>query len=391
MPRFLLPAFAAIAAALVIPATGQLQPQVSNIHASQRAGTKLVDITYNVAYSGGPVTIWIDVSNDGGRSFIVPAKTFSGHIGQNVQPGNNRAVVWNAEADFDGMLAEQMRVRVNARAGNVPVPPPYMVYIPGGHFYMGQWENGNGASSREVYISPIFMDRNEVWGSLFFEVRDWGNANGYSIAGGSAREGGHPVQSVSWDNIVKWCNARSEREGLTPVYYTDESHTTVYRSGTVDLTNAMVKWNANGYRLPTEAEWEKAARGGLTGKEYPWGDTITIQMANYLGSVHPWSSTTPRTTPIGYYNGNQHGGGPDTANGYGLYDMAGNVREFCWDRWHSVPVGDHNPRGPDTGLYRLSRGGSYNFSESTLRCASRQNNSTTFANTYSGFRCVRGL
>lgn len=79
---------------LATSALAQLQPQVSNIQASQRAGTKLVDITYNVAYSGGPVTIWIDVSNDGGRSFIVPAKTFSGQIGQNVQPGNNRAVVW---------------------------------------------------------------------------------------------------------------------------------------------------------------------------------------------------------------------------------------------------------------------------------------------------------
>ena len=270
-----------------------------------------MDITYNLAYSGGSVTVWVDVCNDGGRSYIVPAKTFSGHIGQGVTPGTGRAVVWNAEADFDGMLVDQLRVRVNARAGVVPIPPPGMVLIPGGHFQMGDWSQGGAGGTRTVYISPMFMDRYEVTGNLWNEVRTWAADRGYDIGSGSWTALDHPVRSVSWYNAVKWCNARSEKEGLTPVYYTDASHTTVYRTGNVNLSNAMVKWNANGDRLPTEAAWEKAARGGLSGKDYPWGDGIDYSKANYSGAPHPWSGSTPRTTPVGYYNGLQSVPGDD--------------------------------------------------------------------------------
>lgn len=115
---------------------------------------------------------------------------------------------------------------------------------------------------------------------------------------------------------MKWANARSEKEGLVPCYYTDDTQTTVYRTGTVDVQNDWVKWIACGYRLPTEVEWEKAARGGAAGHRYPWSatDAIDHSRANY---------DSGGTTPVGSF----------APNGYGLYDMAGNVWEWNVCRW----------------------------------------------------------
>lgn len=373
-------------------------PVVTNIRASQLAGTKNVEILYDVSDADGEaLTIGMQVSGDAGQTYTIPATALSGHIGAGVAPGVNRRIVWNAGSDWNGQFVGSAKVRVTASDGTTPAPPPGMVYIPAGVFQMGDNLDGdtNALPVHNVALNAFFMDRTEVAKELWQSVQTWSTGNGYSLVGGAFAANGHPVQAINWYDAVKWCNARSEKEGRTPVYYTDDTQTTVYRTGDLDLTNAKVKWSANGYRLPTEPEWEKAARGGALGQRYPWGNTINGSQANYSGSGDPFNAASQQTTPVGYYNGSQVPAGVDMANGYGLYDMAGNIWEWCWDRYGSAYYGDPaagtNPYGPDSGTARVLRGGAWNDGTSNLRCSKRGLSEPVYRDYAVGFRCVRGL
>jgi formylglycine-generating enzyme required for sulfatase activity len=354
---------------------------------------------------GDALTIGMQVSGDAGVSYNIPATALSGHIGAGVAPGVNRRIVWNAGADWNGQLVSSAKVRVTASDGTTPAPPPGMVYIPAGVFQMGDsLYEGSSAEQplHNVSVSGFFMDQYLVAKELWTTVSAYAVAHGYSFYwAGSYKAAGHPVQFIAWYDAVKWCNARSEKEGLTPVYYTDDAQTQIYRTGNVDVSNTQVKWSANGYRLPTEAEWEKAARGGVLGSRFPWGDTITHNNANYYSSSNYAYDVSPtRGYHPAYNDGNQPYTSPVgsfPSNSYGLYDIAGNVSAWLWDwyasGYYSDATASNDPRGPTTGGSRAIRGGSWVVSDSAvaLRCSRRSSNFVTVGNVSNtlGFRCVR--
>jgi formylglycine-generating enzyme len=170
-----------------------------------------------------------------------------------------------------------------------------------------------------------------------------------------------PMVDVSWYGAVAYCNWRSQQEGRQLCY---------------NLSTWTCDFGKNGYHLPTEAQWEYAARGGLSGKRFPWGNTITHSQANYYSDSsysydisptrgdHPtWcDGIWPYTSPAGSF----------PLNGYGLYDMAGNVWEWCND-WHGgySSSSQTSPTGPTSGTYRVLRGGSWYLGADGCRVAYR--------------------
>jgi formylglycine-generating enzyme len=376
-------------------------PVVTQVTAVQIAGTHQVEIRYVLSDpDGNDCRVWVEVSDDDGATWSVPASGFSGDVGVGVRPGTGKRIVWNAGADMPGR-AGYFRFRVSA--DNAPVPTG-MAFIPAGEFLMGDsFDEGDSDEHpvHAVYVNAFFMDRHEVTNQQYARALNWALAqgnlitvtngvvykpnsgttfpfcdtttssqnsritwNGASFGIVAGRED-HPMVQVSWYGAAAYANWRSAMEARTPSY---------------DTSTWACDLSASGYRLPTEAEWEKAARGGASGRRFPWSDTDTIQhaRANYdslsiyaydtspTRGYHPtvYNGVSPYTSPVGYF----------APNGYGLYDMAGNVWEWCND-WNAsnyyVSSPYANPRGPVSGISRVLRGGSWFNSAPFVRCASR--------------------
>ena len=257
---------------------------------------------------------------------------------------------------------------LGTRQSPSPTPSPTPTQIPadfvrinGGTFTMGSPANEPGRHNdeiqRQVTVSSFHMGIYLVTQREYREVMGTNPSN--------FRGDNLPVETVSWFDAIEYCNRRSQREGFTPAY-------TISGSG----NNRTVTWNrnANGYRLPTEAEWEYACRAGTT---TPWntGASITTSQANF-----GYLEENSRATTVDRY----------LPNRWGLYDMHGNVWEWCWDWFGTYASGvQTNPTGAISGTHRVVRGGSMLNDDSSLRSAFRHTVSPAERDYFIGFRVVR--
>lgn len=341
-----------------IAQAANLTPQVSKVAAGERTDeSKIVDIRYGL----------VDADGDGVDDAV--------DVCQNTPPGIAVDVLGRPLGDIDQDCDTDLHDFELFRQGFTgPIVPPGMVPIPAGTFHMGDHHDGMywALPMHDVTLSAFFMDQYKVTKGLWDTVRTWSVSNGYDLIVAPGNAPDHPVHSVNWYDCVKWANARSQREGRTPCYYTDPGLTTVYKTGEVA---PYVKWGACAYRLPIEAEWEYAARGGLHNpyRRYPWGDTVDCTNANYDNCVGD-------TTVVGSY----------PFNNYHLYDMAGNVWEWCQDVWHDnydgAPVDGSAWTTGGYPEFRVVRGGSWGDHDGFLRCANRIHRGPGGRDIYGGFR-----
>jgi len=233
-----------------------------------------------------------------------------------------------------------------------------MVLLPGGTFTMGD-DNEIDATPHEVTVSAFYIDTNLVTQEQYEKLM------GDNPSRWKANT--NPVEQMRWSDGVRYCNARSEAEGLQACY---------------DLDTWKCNFAANGYRLPTEAEWEYACRAG-TKTMYSFGDDASKLKA------YAWfednSASKPR--PVG----------SKPANPWGLYDMHGNLWEWCNDfykvDYYQESPGE-NPRGPEAGETKVLRGGAWKFSAESCSSAYRYNENPGYADVcfgydIYGFRCVK--
>lgn len=290
-----------------------------------------------------------------------------------------------AEQGYSGniSLASTGATTVNVSVsgtGIITPDPGEMVFVQGGTFTMGDhFAEGDSDElpTHSVTLSDFYMGATEV------TQAEWTAVMGSNPEGGYGVGDTYPVYYVSWYSIMKYCNLWSISEGLTPCYSIKGSTDPavwgeVPYDYNTDWDAVICNWSAKGYRLPSEAEWEYAARGGIHNADnYHYSGSGTINdVAWYDKNNDPYGSK-----PVG----------TKAANQLGLYDMSGNLWEWCWD-WYGSYTSDSvtNPYGPTTGSYRVLRGGNFVSSAAYCRVASRGNYGGPYGSNYNiGFRLSR--
>jgi formylglycine-generating enzyme required for sulfatase activity len=275
-----------------------------------------------------------------------------------------------------------------------------MTLIPAGTFIMGSPANQPGHLNIEIQhevtlTRDFYISQYPVTQAEYQAVMGTSPSGCITPSGNETNTDNRPVETVSWYDALVFCNKLSISKGLSPAYRINNS-TNPADWGTVPTsiipTSSDAAWNAvqivggsDGYRLPTEAQWEYACRAGTT-SAYNWGtDYINTDLTNYHASFLDNNNTVAgrslnRTAEVGSY----------APNAWGLYDMHGNVWEWCWD-WYKNFTGEAqaDPAGASSGSDRITRGGSYSYTSNYLRSANRAGSYPSRRDSSLGFRIIR--
>lgn len=252
-----------------------------------------------------------------------------------------------------------------------------LILIDGDVFLMGspddEYQRGEDETRHEVTLDRFYISSTEVTQKEYESIigENPSNFKGENL----------PVENVTWYDALEYCNRLSEKEGLTPVY---------------EINGENVSWNrsVNGYRLPTEAEWEYVARAGTT-TPFNTENSISADEANYYGhypygiEANYFDQDELETKP-GEYRQTTVAVGSFESNNWGLYDIHGNVREWCFDYYGEYDLENtNNPSGPSSGKFRVTRGGGWNDYAKHMRSAYRSSEVPTHKASNTGFRIAR--
>jgi len=327
---------------IAVPLSAQ---QITNV--KQKIENGRIIITYDLNGTD-EYTVSIQAKNKAGQK-ITPA-VVAGDFG-NITPGKNKTIYW--EPQLEGRNLEGWNITIEVKS-----IPKGFIFVPGGTFMMGSTSGESDENPvHSVTVSDFYIGKCEVTQKEWKDIM--GNNHSY-FKGDNL-----PVEKVSWYDAVKFCNKKSSKEGLSPCY-----------SGSGK--NITCIFSANGYRLPTEAEWEYAARGGNKSKGY------TYSGSNTIGDVAWYNNNSGSKTHIV---------GTKQPNELGIDDMTGNVWEWCndwYDKNYYSKSSMNNPTGPSSGASRVLRGGSWYYDDRSCCVVCRTYDDPAFRdNRAYGFRFLR--
>jgi formylglycine-generating enzyme required for sulfatase activity len=373
----------------VFPRTKSIE-QVMKEHDEQRTGNTDQSSTKRLGVGENPnYVLSINVRSLGAKNMFTAAIL---SVEESSQGETGRADYQSIEDGIGLMktLARQLTGGAVPEAAVSPAPkqpaapaiPANFVQIRAGSFTMGSPasevdRNSSETQHQVTFSKPFYIGKYEVTQAEYEAVM---GTNPSYFKGGNL-----PVEQVSWYDAIEYCNKRSEKEGLTPAYTISKGWADSNNTSESDDLKWVVTWNknANGYRLPTEAEWEYACRAG-TGTPFHTGGNITTSQANYNGN-YPYNNNSKGT-----YREKTWVVGSGAPNAAGLYDMSGNVWEWCWDGYGGYSSGAQtDPAGASSGSYRVVRGGCWYSHAQGVRSACRGRGDPAGRYSDLGFRLVR--